>query len=49
LLRPPFAARLKRKGRPYVADVIERVRVLIEGTAWPEAIVAAHVGSIPRP
>lgn len=32
------------KGRRYVADVVERVRVLIVGTTWSEAEIARRVG-----
>jgi hypothetical protein len=31
-------------GRPYSADAIEQVRVLITGTTWPQAVIAAQVG-----
>lgn len=32
------------KGRPYSADTIEQVRVLVTGRTWPEAVIAAQVG-----
>ena len=32
------------KGRPYTADVVDRVRVLVEGSTWPEAAIARQVG-----
>lgn len=42
---PPRPQRLRRgKGRRYVADVVEQVRVLIVGTTWPEAEIARRVG-----
>jgi hypothetical protein len=32
------------KGRPYVPDVVEQVRVLVEGTTLPQAAIAARTG-----
>lgn len=42
---PLSAMRFKRgRGRRYVPDVVEKVRVLIGGTTWPEAAIAARIG-----
>lgn len=42
---PHHAPRFKRfVGKPYVPDVIERVRVLVEGTALSQAAIAARTG-----
>jgi hypothetical protein len=41
LQRPRFR---HGKGRRYVPDVVERVRVLIVGTTWPEEEIAERVG-----
>lgn len=39
--RPRFR---RGKGTRYVPDVVERVRVLMVGTTWPHAVIAARVG-----
>lgn len=42
---PPQSGRYRGgNGCAYTADVVERARVLVVGTTWPEAAIAAHVG-----
>ena len=42
---PPARQRFRRPfGWPYVPDVVERVRVLVEGTTWSEKAIAARTG-----
>ena len=45
IVKPPRPQRYRRgKGRGYVADVVEKVRVLLTGTTWPEDEIAERVG-----
>jgi transposase len=42
---PVQGQRFRRgRGRPYVPDVVEQVRVLVEGTTLPQAAIAARTG-----
>ena len=42
---PPHNPRFRRRsGNPYVPDVVERVRVLVEGTGVPLTVIAARTG-----
>jgi hypothetical protein len=42
---PPHNSRFRRvNGKPYVPDVVERVRVLVEGTGLSEKAIAARTG-----
>lgn len=42
---PPTPRRFRRvNGRPYVADVVDSVRVLVEGTLLSEAAIAKRTG-----
>jgi hypothetical protein len=42
---PPHNSRFRRvNGTPYVPDVVERVRVLVEGTGLPLTEIAARTG-----
>jgi hypothetical protein len=44
-LNPPHNSRFRRvNGKPYVPDVVERVRVLVEGTGLSEKAIAARTG-----
>jgi len=42
---PPHNPRFRRRsGNPYVPDVVDRVRVLVEGTGLPLTEIAARTG-----
>lgn len=44
-ISPPTNPRFKRgRGRPYTPDVVQRIRVLAEGTALSQAAIAAKAG-----